>query len=67
MTVHSIKREIEMLWPEEVSELRAWLNQQEQEEAAADMQLKAAVAAGKFDNLVEEAIADEKAGLTTPL
>ena len=67
MTVHSIKREIEMLSPEEVSELQAWLNQLEQEEAAVDMRLKAAVAAGKFDNLIEEAIADEKAGLTTVL
>jgi hypothetical protein len=67
MTLQKIKREIEMLSPGEVSELQAWLNQQEQEEATVDSQLKAAVAAGKFDKLIEEAIADEKAGLTTPL
>jgi hypothetical protein len=67
MTVENIKREIEMLSALEVSELQAWLNQQEREEATVDMQLQAAVAAGKFDKLIEEAIADEKAGLTTPL
>ena len=67
MTVQNIKREIEMLSPGEVSELQAWLNQQEQDEAKVDMQLKGAVDAGKFDKLIEEAIADEKAGLTTSL
>jgi hypothetical protein len=67
MSLQQIKREIEKLPPGEVLELRAWLNRQEQEEATVDMHLKAAVDAGKFDNLIEEAIADEKAGLTTPL
>jgi DNA replication protein DnaD len=67
MTVQNIKRGIEMLSPGEVSELQDWLNQQEQDEAKIDMQLKGAVDAGKFDELIEEAIADEKAGLTTPL
>ena len=67
MTVQNIKREIEKLPPGEVAELQAWLNQQEREEATVDMQLKAAVDAGTFDKLIEEAIADEKAGLTTPL
>ncbi len=67
MTVQNIKREIETLSPGEVSELQAWLNQRERDEAAVDMQLKAALDAGKFDKLIDEAIADEKAGLTTPL
>jgi len=67
MTLDNIKGQIEMLSPEEVSELQAWLNQQEQEEATVDRQLKAAVDAGKFDKLIEQAMADEKAGLTTPL
>jgi hypothetical protein len=67
MNVQNIKREIEMLSPGEVSELQTWLNEQEQEEATVDRKLEAAVAAGKFDRLIEEAVADEKAGLTTPL
>jgi hypothetical protein len=67
MNVQNIKREIEMLSPGEVSELQAWLNEQEREEATVDRKLEAAVAAGKFDRLIEEAVADEKAGLTTPL
>jgi hypothetical protein len=67
MTVQNIKREIEMLSPGEVSELQDWLSQQEQDEAKIDMQLIGAVDAGRFDELIEEAIADEKAGLTTPL
>ncbi len=65
--MQNIKREIEMLSPGEVSELQTWLNEQEQEEATVDRKLEAAVAAGKFDRLIEEAVADEKAGLTTPL
>jgi len=67
MTVQNIKREIEMLSPAEVSELHAWLNRQQRDEEAVDAELKDAVDAGRFDKLIDEAIADEKAGLTTPL
>jgi DNA replication protein DnaD len=67
MTVQNIKREIEMLSPGEVSELQAWLNEQELDEATVDMQLKSAVDSGRFDSLIDEAIEDEKAGLTTSL
>ncbi len=56
-----------MLSPGEVSELQAWLNQQEQDEAEVDLQFKSAVDAGTFDSLTDEAIADERAGLTTLL
>ncbi len=45
------KREIEMLSPGEISEL----------------QRKSAVDAGQFASPIDEAIADEKAGLPTPL
>ena len=67
MTVQNIKRKIEMLSPGEVLELQAWLNQQERDEEAVDLKLKAAVDAGEFDRLIEEAAADEKASFTTPL
>jgi hypothetical protein len=52
------------LSPREVSELHARLSQQERDDEAVDVKLRAAVDAGKFDQLIDEAIADEKAGLT---
>ena len=59
MTVQDIRREIEMLSPGEVSELQAWLNQQESYEEAVDSKFKAALDAGKFDKLIDEVIADQ--------
>ena len=52
-----------MLSPGEVWELQSWLNQHEQDEAKVDMELKGVVESGTFDELIEEAIADERATL----
>ena len=67
MSLQQIKQEIAKLPRDEVSELQAWLNQQEREEELADLRLAAAVNAGKFDKLIDESDKDREAGRSRPL
>ena len=63
--VEEIKRAIEALAPEERGEL--YLRFEERYLDASDAQLKAALDAGDFDDQIERAIADDKAGRTKSL
>ena len=63
--VKLIERQIEELNDDSFAELRAWFV--EYEEARWDRQIEADSAAGKLDSLIEEALAEDRAGKTTPL
>lgn len=64
--IQTIKREIEMLSPGEVSELQVWLNQQAGDQPL-DARIKADAESGKLDWLVKEAMDEEARGETTAL
>jgi len=67
MTVQNIKREIEKLPLDQVSELQAWLNQQTVDDQPIDKRIAADASAGKLDWLVKEAMEEDAKGETTPL
>lgn len=59
-TVESIERAIEQLSPDELAKLRHWFL--EYDAATWDTQIEADAAAGKFDALAEEALAEYRSG-----
>ena len=63
----TVKTAIEKLSPVECVELQHWLEQQNNDDQPIDRQLKADLEAGKLDELLNQAIADHKAGRTQPL
>ena len=65
MTIQEIERAIDALTPEQREELYLWLDERYLQ--SSDAQLKAAVDAGRFDERINRAIADHKAGRTEPL
>jgi hypothetical protein len=65
MTVQEIERAIDALTPEQREELYIWLDQQYLH--SPDIQLKAAIDAGRFDERISRGVADHKAGRTEPL
>jgi len=64
-TVQEIERAIDALTPNEREKLYVWLNEHYLQ--LGDMQLKAAIDAGRFDDRIARAFADHKAGRTEPL
>ena len=58
--VQALEREIETLSPEEMAELRVWLDEREAE--AWDRDIERDAASGKLDKLFEKSIADHRAG-----
>jgi len=64
-TLEKLKGEISKLPEAEVAQLRTWLD--EIEEQRFDDQIERDAAAGKLDDLIEEAKADYKAGRHRPL
>jgi hypothetical protein len=63
--VESIERQIERLDDHALAQLRDWLI--EYDHHRWDRQIEADSAAGKLDSLVEEALAEYRAGKTRPL
>ncbi len=59
-TVESIERAIEQLSPDELVKLRRWFL--EYDATAWDAQIEADAAAGKFDALAKEALAEYRSG-----
>jgi hypothetical protein len=64
-TVQEIERAIDALTPDQREELYVWLDEHYLQ--SGDMQLKAAIDAGRFDDRIARALADDKAGRTEPL
>jgi len=64
-TVQSITNAIAKLPPDQVAQIRAWLN--EQAEAEWDAQIEQDERAGKLNALADRALAQHRAGLTKPL
>jgi Spy/CpxP family protein refolding chaperone len=64
-TIQEIERAIDALTPEQREELYLWLDERYLQ--SSDVQLKAAVEAGRFDERINRALADHKAGRTEPL
>ena len=64
-TVQEIECAIDALTPDQREELYVWLD--ERYLRAGDMQLKAAIDAGRFDDRIARALADHKARRTEPL
>ena len=64
-TVQEIESAIEALTPRELEQLYLWLDEHYLQ--LSDIQLKAAIDAGRFDERIARAIADHKAGRTEPL
>jgi hypothetical protein len=64
-TVQKIEHAIDALTPEQRDELYIWLDEHYLQ--ASDIQLKAAIDAGRFDERIARAIADHKGGRTEPL
>jgi hypothetical protein len=64
-TVQSITSAIAKLPPDQVAQIRAWLN--EQAETEWDAQIERDERAGKLDALADRALAEHRAGLTKPL
>jgi hypothetical protein len=64
-TVEEITAAIAALPPEQVAQIRAWLN--ERAEAEWDAQIEQDERAGRLTALAERALADHKAGRTRPL
>lgn len=59
-SLESIERAVEQLSPDELARFRRWFS--EFDSAAWDAQIEADAAAGKFDALAEEALAEYRAG-----
>ena len=64
-TVEDIERAIDALPPEQREQLSQWLD--EPYPPSVDVQLKADIEAGRFDDRIARAVADDKAGKTQPL
>ncbi len=64
-TVQQIEHAIDALTPEQREELYLWLDEHYLQ--PSDIQLKAAIDAGRFDDRIARAVADHKAGRTEPL
>ncbi len=64
-TVESITAAIAALPPEQVEQIRAWLN--ERAEAEWDDKIEQDERAGRLDALAERALAEHRAGRTRPL
>jgi hypothetical protein len=64
-TVQEIERAIDALTPDQREELYVWLDEHYLQ--SGDMQLKAAIDAGRFDDRIARALANHKAGRTEPL
>lgn len=58
--VQALEQEIERLSPEELVELRTWLDEREAE--AWDREFERDAASGKLDKLFEKSMADHRAG-----
>lgn len=65
-SVKEIEEAIGNLSPEECKELRRWFDEHSQSQAI-DERLKADLDAGLLDELIDRALADDKAGRTRPL
>ncbi|MEA2339705.1 MAG: hypothetical protein QOE82_3712 [Thermoanaerobaculia bacterium] len=63
--VQALEQEIETLSPEELAELRVWLDEREAE--AWDREIKRDAASGKLDKLFEKSMADHRAGKSREL
>jgi hypothetical protein len=64
-TVQEIERAIDALTADQREELYVWLDEHYMQ--SGDIQLKAAIDAGRFDDRIARALADHKAGRTEPL
>jgi hypothetical protein len=64
-TVQEIERAIDALTADQREELYVWLD--EHYIQSGDLQLKAAIDGGRFDDRIARAVADHKAGRTEPL
>jgi hypothetical protein len=64
-SLQEIERAIDALPPEQREQLSQWLD--ERYPLSADVQLKADIEAGRFDERIARALADDKAGKTQPL
>ena len=64
-TIEAIISAIAELPPEQVAQIRAWLN--ERAESDWDAQIEKDEKAGKLTNLAERPLAEHRAGLTRPL
>ena len=64
-TIESIEREIERLDDKTFAAFRAWFI--EYENLRWDRQIEADAASGKLDPLIKQALAEHRAGKTTPL
>ena len=58
--VQALEQEIERLSPEELVELRLWLDEREAE--AWDREIERDAASGKLDKLFEKSMTDHRAG-----
>ncbi len=63
--IESIEQDVERLDDPSFAVFRAWFI--EYEHARWDQQLETDAAAGKFDSLINDALAEHAAGKTTPL
>jgi hypothetical protein len=64
-TIEAITSAIAELPPEQVAQIRAWLN--ERAESDWDAQIEKDEKAGKLTSMAERALAEHRAGLTRPL
>jgi hypothetical protein len=64
-TLNEIERAVQGLSPKQLAQFRAWFA--EFDWAAWDRQLEDDVAAGRLDALADEALANFRAGRTSPL
>ena len=64
-TVETITAAIAKLSPEQVAQIRAWLD--ERTEAEWDAQIEQDEGEGRLDTLAERALAEHRAGRTRPL
>jgi hypothetical protein len=64
-TVQEIERAIDALTADQREELYVWLDEHYMQ--SGDIQLRAAIDAGRFDDRIARALADHKAGRTEPL
>lgn len=64
-TVQSITEAIAQLPPDQVAQIRDWLN--EKAEAEWDARIEQDERAGRLDHLADRALAQHRAGLTKPL
>lgn len=58
--VQALEEEIEKLSPEELAELRVWIDEREAE--AWDREIERDAASGKLDKLFERSVTDHRAG-----